>query len=75
MSIEWISTSKQLPDGDGLFLCVIKFYETIGSNSRRNHLIIDVHFDPRIGWEFKYCPQGSQVLYWTDAIKVPDELD
>lgn len=78
MNIEWISVNKELP-GEGLFLCVVKFIDKIdcplGHINRPNHLIIDLHFDPRIGWDFKYCPPGSQVLYWTDAIKVPDDLD
>lgn len=78
MSIEWISVTDRLP-GEGIFLCIVKFIESVGipgaSATRPNHIVMDVNFDPRTGWDFKYCPPNSKVIYWTEAeMSIPNAI-
>lgn len=67
----------QLPP-EGKYLVIVKFFETVGNSSLSytspTYFVTQAFFDPHRGWELRFVPDLSKVLFWKPLQELPDEM-
>lgn len=80
--MDWTSVKDKLPQ-EGTWLCVVKFYTTLGTSSINvqigmttsitspDIILMECYFNPERGWNLRFVPADARVLYWMPLPEIP----